>query len=492
MNNPKVCIATILILSLTAPSHAVWTLVRLHPSGSNIRGSVAFGTSAANQVGVTTVADVRPHASLWSGTSGSWVDLHPFGGSIGGSEAYGVSGTSQVGSVGVPEQGTHAALWAGTAASWVDLTPGAHGVAYAVSGAHQVGMAETGSGTHASLWTGTAASLVDLNPGGATESVAFGVSGTSQVGYAATVDWAHASLWSGTSASWVDLHPAGYEWSMALAVSGPYQVGKIRVGGVFHASLWSGTAASCVDLNPAGSTESLAYGVFGTNQVGESWVGNNSKHASLWSGTAASWVDLHPPGFNTSYATSMWADSLNEYISGAGTNTMTGIEEALLWTQPLPRTVSGHVNFAGGRVLNAIEVQFREAGTLTNVGGQMIVPVDANGSYEVFAPVRRLLDLTLMPKGCLRRTIYVNTSTGDFPNADINLVPGNILPDYVIDLSDYTQVITHFNKNSSNPNWNSQDFYGIRPSDSDLNGDGVVDLTDYILVVTNFNAVGDN
>ena len=147
-----------------------------------------------------------------------------------------------------------------------------------------------------------------------------------------------ASLWSGTAASWVDLNPAGSTQSSAYAVSGGQQAGLATVGGAFHASLWSGTAASWVDLNPAGSTQSYAFGVSGGQQAGSALVGGVYR-ASLWSGTAVSWEDLSaflPAGFTSSFAQGISSDGINTYVTGYGFNSLTGRNEALLWTQPIP------------------------------------------------------------------------------------------------------------------------------------------------------------
>jgi len=58
------------------------------------------------------------HASLWSGTAGSWVDLNPAGASA--SNAWGVSGPLHVGGA-VFSGFQRAGVWSGSAASWVDL-----------------------------------------------------------------------------------------------------------------------------------------------------------------------------------------------------------------------------------------------------------------------------------------------------------------------------------------------------------------------------------
>ena len=136
----------------------------------------------------------------------------------------------------------------------------------------------------------------------------------------------------------MDLHPGAASDSIALAVSGPSQVGQAYVGGAWHASLWSGAAASWMDLNPGGATSSTAHSVYGAYQVGGAIFGG-AQRAGLWTGTAGSWFDLHallPAGFTNSVARSVTSDGVNYYIAGAGRNSLTGRDEALLWTQPVP------------------------------------------------------------------------------------------------------------------------------------------------------------
>ncbi|MCE9557310.1 MAG: PQQ-dependent sugar dehydrogenase [Armatimonadetes bacterium] len=82
----------------------------------------------------------------------------------------------------------------------------------------------------------------------------------------------------------------------------------------------------------------------------------------------------------------------------------------------------------------------------------------------------------------LRKAVTVDTTGGNVSGVNIVLTNGNSNADNVIDLSDYTIVITAFNALPPDPNWDVR---------ADLNEDGVVDLTDYTIVVTNFNAIGD-
>jgi len=92
-------------------------------------------------------------------------------------------------------------------------------------------------------------------------------------------------------------------------------------------------------LNPSGSMQSWAYGASGGQQVGYAQVGGLER-ASLWRGSAASWVDLSaflPSQFTfTSTATSIWTDGSLIYVAGYALNTTTSLEEAILWTRPVP------------------------------------------------------------------------------------------------------------------------------------------------------------
>ncbi|MCE9557788.1 MAG: hypothetical protein K8R88_02440 [Armatimonadetes bacterium] len=113
--------------------------------------------------------------------------------------------------------------------------------------------------------------------------------------------------------------------------------------------------------------------------------------------------------------------------------------------------------------------------TPTLVGGSYTIAVNiAPGNYDVAvkgATWLRKVDSTVSFAG------FTVTAPA------VTLVNGDANDDNVIDLSDYTIVVTAFNAVPSSDNWDVR---------ADLNGDGVVDLTDYTIVVTNFNQIGDN
>ncbi len=195
--------------SLWTGTAASW--VNLNPAGAS--NSEAYAVHDGQQVGYADFGGVL-HAGMWSGTAGSWLDLHPAGARS--SAALGVSNGQQVGYAildAVPNPDiyfdgvSHASLWSGTAGSWVDLHPAGarRSAAFGVSNGQQVGYADVGGVRRASLWSGTAGSWVDLNPAGAGESSAYGVHGGQQVGGAYFDGDYRAILWSGTADSWVDL-----------------------------------------------------------------------------------------------------------------------------------------------------------------------------------------------------------------------------------------------------------------------------------------------
>lgn len=107
--------------------------------------------------------------------------------------------------------------------------------------------------------------------------------------------------------------------------------------------------------------------------------------------------------------------------------------------------------------------------------------VDPNvGTYEIWTNLSG--PVTVYAKGSTWLRQARSVANPGLNMANFTLKNGNCNGDSVIDLSDYTIVITAFNAVPVSANWD------IR---ADLNGDGVVDLTDYTIVVTNFNAVED-
>lgn len=331
-----------LVFSLIASAvFAEWTVTYLHPTGYT--SSWGYGVSDGQQVGYVTVG-YHDHASLWTGSAGSWIDLHPAGynSSIVTSISRGQqAGMAYLSGVNSP----HASIWTGSAGSWIDLMPAgcSQSNAWGVSFGQQVGNASgsaTGSRTHASLWNGTAASWVDLHPAGFNTSSAYATHNGQQVGYASnSLDHEHAGLWAGTAGSWVDLHPAGgYDNSHAFGVSGGQQGGVAHINGNGHAGIWNGTAASWVDLHPAGASSSGIRAVSYGRQVGSA-----NSHAAIWSGTADSWFDLHSllgTDYWLSCAYGVEVTDSDIWVAGYAYNSDAKRNDAILWHNVIPEPSS--------------------------------------------------------------------------------------------------------------------------------------------------------
>ena len=331
---------TLIFLFAAGSADADWAVINLSPPSG-----AAFGIGDGQQVGHANGG----HASLWTGTAGSYVDLAPAGSDE--SQALGASGGRQVGWATPPGESTpHAGMWSGSAASWVDLNPSGatQSGANCVTAEHQFGWANIGGLGHAGMWSGSSGSWTDFSPPGTYASTIFGADDLQQVGVAGvnSDSYFHASLWYGTQASWVDLNPVGSMRSFAYGAGDGQQVGYAlgMVGGE-RASLWTGSAASWVNLGPFGAGDSIAFGAKGGLQVGEVNIGGDYR-ASLWSGTAASWVDLHallPPSFTFSSARGIWRNAEGfVYVIGYGQNSSTSRREALMWvtTQTIAATTT--------------------------------------------------------------------------------------------------------------------------------------------------------
>ncbi len=332
-------VALLVSAGCTHAASAQWSVTLLHPPG--VTASEAHAVDGAQQGGFVTSASGAGNASLWSGSSASWLNLHPSGADE--SFIYRVSDGQQVGDTFLNSQ-RRASLWSGSAGSWIDLSPAGtfRSIALGVWNGQQVGNARVGLRDHASLWTGTAASWVDLNPTSADSSTAYAIHAGVQVGSAIESGVLHAGLWTGTPMSWTPLHPGigVATGSEALDVHSGSQVGYVAgVGGhVAHACLWSGSAASFVDLNPAGSTESKALGVWGTIQVGYVRLAAAQSTASLWRGSAASWEDLSlalPGAWSGTIAERVWSDGATIRAVGHGFNLSTLRREGVMWSRPV-------------------------------------------------------------------------------------------------------------------------------------------------------------
>lgn len=321
-----------------------WNVTILHPVGAGSSGG--YGVFGGSQVGAYAQSGGHFHATIWSGSPGSWIDLHPTNTDY--SYAVGCYGNQQVGQAIGASTGnrTHAFLWSGTAASATDLNAIGldSSVATATNGAAQVGYGQgavTGGLMHALLWGGSAASMVDLHPAGYDDSSASGISALDQVGYArpTSSNAYHAVRWQGSAGSAVDLNPVGFTNTYGAGTDGLYQAGYglgSATGSHYHALQWNGSAGSVTDLNPSWCTDSFAQGIANGRAVGYGYgpATGFAAHALQWSGAAASVMDLHsflPPGYFASYANG--TDAFGNIVGTAYDSSYNS--HAVLWS-PVP------------------------------------------------------------------------------------------------------------------------------------------------------------
>jgi hypothetical protein len=227
-----------------------------------------------------------------------------------------------------------------------------------MSAHEQVGAATFGGVTHAGRWAGTAESWVDLHPAAAALSFATCTTGTVQGGWVTLEQGSgvstHASLWNGTAESWVDLNPHGSIESAVRGVFGDQQVGSVNFGSGVHASLWTGAPETWRDLTPPGARAAELNAVFAGQQVGWASFADGHARAGLRRDTATSWIDLSavlPAEFEDSCAYGVWSDGVTTRVVGSGYNSLTGSEEALMWSIPTPGAAAllGVGWFAAGR-----------------------------------------------------------------------------------------------------------------------------------------------
>lgn len=158
------------------------------------------------------------------------------------------------------------------------------------------------------------------------------------------------------------------------------------------------------------------------------------------------------------------------------------------WATSNPPTgpgVTGKVVFAQNVGPNPTTASFAYFDSVNGIGaGRVIGTIAANGDFTIPGPnVPGSYKLYVRSGHWLRKRVNVVTATSTTPNiGTITLANGDCNGDNVIDLSDYTIVVTAFNGILGSGTYDAR---------ADLNTDNVVDLTDYTIVVSGFNAVGD-
>src|ERR1044072_574337 len=330
------------VVALAGMASAQYSTVILHP-GSNF-GSDGRGVGGGAQVGNLSSVPGEQHASVWHGSSGSFVDLHPFSDGI--SNAYGTDGTQYIGYGYSTDIGlvSHALLWTGVGTNYIDLHPTGvdQSTGLAMSGPVQVGYTSQSGTSHAALWTGTAGSYVDLNPVGANGSIAMCTNGQVQGGSAFFSSGTHAALWSVSAGSFADIHPAGFDNSQVYAIGAGFQIGMANGafdGFLAHAIMWNGSAASAIDITPVGFQQAVATASANGQIVGYA-IQPGQYQAILWTGTntAINLGAFLPGGYTDSFAWGL--DATKGDIAGQAYNSVEQRYEAVMWHPTVPEPAS--------------------------------------------------------------------------------------------------------------------------------------------------------
>ncbi|MCE9559172.1 MAG: hypothetical protein K8R88_09490 [Armatimonadetes bacterium] len=151
---------------------------------------------------------------------------------------------------------------------------------------------------------------------------------------------------------------------------------------------------------------------------------------------------------------------------------------------PQPKSISGVVtlsDFSGQIAGQLVDVEVDDF--ISPAPEHQTATLGADGSYSISTFRQGDARITIKGSHWLRRhAISTDIPVGGLTGVNAVLINGDCNGDDVIDLTDYTAVVTDFNSLVGDPNYHTS---------TDLNGDGVIDLTDYTILVTQFNGVGD-
>lgn len=111
----------------------------------------------------------------------------------------------------------------------------------------------------------------------------------------------------------------------------------------------------------------------------------------------------------------------------------------------------------------------------------LVTPVLGTGSYTLALNSDLSGSVTIKMEGptWLKQSATTTVVPNGAATVNFTLLNGDSVKDGIVDLSDYTVIVTAFNADPLAGNWNVA---------ADLNRDDIVDLTDYTVVVSNFNA----
>lgn len=152
---------------------------------------------------------------------------------------------------------------------------------------------------------------------------------------------------------------------------------------------------------------------------------------------------------------------------------------------PNVATAAGTIHFSGLAPGTAeprtVEFNFRnEDGTLVK---STLAYLDPASKFWINCPeLPGLYDLTIKLQPWLRRTIRINTHSGEVTDLSFNLVSGDIDGDNEISIGDYSILSIAFGSWFGGPSWRI---------DADLNRDDYVDIADYAILSANCGLIGD-
>ncbi|MBL8048289.1 MAG: hypothetical protein JNJ45_06365 [Chthonomonas sp.] len=155
-------------------------------------------------------------------------------------------------------------------------------------------------------------------------------------------------------------------------------------------------------------------------------------------------------------------------------------------------TFSNYVSFGPLPVTAVVSVYEQSTGALLQA---MEVPLSPTKGYLVPDPKPNTggtYKVTVKVTHWLAKATSNVVTTGGNTVVNVTLpVNGDITNDNIIDIADYTQLATAFDKSASDFDWLIANEEGYRPFDSDINGDSIIDVADYSILASGFDGVGD-
>jgi hypothetical protein len=160
-----------------------------------------------------------------------------------------------------------------------------------------------------------------------------------------------------------------------------------------------------------------------------------------------------------------------------------GLPEWLFEQQrPAPSSeISGTITLEGTQdAVQPLTVTFR---LTTGSAFTRTVTLNAAGTYRVTGLPADIYTVSFKGRKWLRKTITVDTRSGNVMNANAMLRAGDANDDNAVDIADLLLLLTHYNKVSPDSTYlNAADF----------NDDGTNDITDLLLLIGNYNHLGDS